>query len=62
MTKAEIGYAGVTLNNDVVVSSPQTTVPASAPAPNIGMVEISRPTQLVPGPPGPIGPTGPGRS
>jgi hypothetical protein len=59
MTHVEIGFAGATINEDVVVTAQQTTTPPTAPSPNIGLVEISTPTELIPGPPGPTGPQGP---
>jgi len=60
MVKVTISHPGETIVDEITALVPQPTVPATAPIPKIGIVEIGeiQPTQLIPGPPGPQGPRG----
>jgi hypothetical protein len=58
MTKVEIDFPGAVLTQDVTTAVPQPTSPPTAVPPDIGLVEISAPKILVPGPEGPQGPPG----
>lgn len=62
MTTVDVVYGDKkVVARDVVALVEQPTVPAGAPIPDVGLVEIKvfQPNELVPGPPGPTGPQGP---
>jgi hypothetical protein len=55
VTKVEIEFSGDALVEEITVATPRATTPATATPASIGLVELSLPSTLIPGPAGPPG-------
>jgi hypothetical protein len=55
MTKVDVEISGAVIEQDVVVTVAQPGTPTTPSPHDVGLVEISLPSNLIPGPPGPPG-------